>query len=361
MDFPPWDNSAMDGYAFRHADLAPSGGRLPVSQRIAAGQEGAPLQAGTAARIFTGAPIPDGCDSVAIQEACDRDGSEVTIPLQSKPGAHIRRAAEDISAGAELIKAGTKLGAQHLGMAASFGLTHLTVRRRLRVAILASGDELVAPGRPLAKGQIYNSNRFMLSAFLRGLGCEVVDLGDVSDRLGETVRALLQAARNADLVISSGGVSVGEEDHIKNAVANIGSLELWRIAVRPGKPLAFGHVRQTPFLGTPGNPVSMFVTLCLFARPLIMRLQGVGGELRPLGFKAPAGFDWVKPDSRTEYQRARLAFDEYDDPQILSYPSRSSAALSSVTWANGLVEIPPNHKIHCGDLIDFIPFSSLLH
>lgn len=361
IDVPGWDNSAMDGYAIRHADLIAHDGWLRVGQRIPAGSTGVDLEPGTAARIFTGAPAPNGADTVVVQEICERDGDRVRIPLDCKAGANIRRAGEDIRAGAEAIAAGTRLAPQHLGLAASVGVAHLHVYRRLRVAVLASGDELAMPGEPLGPGQIYNSNRFLLIGLLQGLGCEVVDLGIVADTLDATTDALTRGARGSDLILASGGVSVGEEDHLKPAVETIGTLDLWNIAIRPGKPVAFGWVHGTPVLGAPGNPVSLFVTFCLFARPVVRRLQGLSGDLAPRVLKIRAGFDWPKPDKRTEFHRARLQTGDDGELELAVFPTRSSAVLSSVAWADGLIEIAPGRAIRRGELVDFMPFADLLH
>ncbi|MCG6897470.1 MAG: molybdopterin molybdotransferase MoeA [Thiocapsa sp.] len=360
IEVPAWDNSAMDGYAVRHADLSSRGGRLRVAQRIPAGATGSFLEPGTAARIFTGAPVPAGGDTVVIQEVCEASHEWVRIPLDCKPGTNIRRAGEDIRAGAEVIGRGTRLAPQHLGLAASVGVARLCAFRRLRVAVFSSGDELVMPGEPLGPGQIYNSNRFMLLGLIQRLGCEVIDLGIVEDTLDATEQVLSRGAREADLVIGSGGVSVGEEDHVRAALERVGTLELWDIAIRPGKPLAFGRIGATPFIGTPGNPVSLFVTFCLFGIPAILRRQGVGGDLRPVTVKARAGFDWPRPDRRRELHRARIQTAPDGVPEILVFPSRSSAVLSSVVWANGLVEIRERQVIQRGDLVDFIPFEGLL-
>ena len=361
IDVPGWDNSAMDGYAIRHADLAAEDGWLRVGQRIPTGSTGVDLEPGTAARIFTGAPTPGGADTVVVQEICERDGDRVRIPLDCKAGANIRRAGEDIRAGAEVIAAGTRLAPQHLGLAASVGVARLPVYRRLRVAILASGDELAMPGEPLGPSQIYNSNRFLLIGLLQGLGCEVVDLGIVADTLDATTDALTRGAREADLILASGGVSVGEEDHLKPAVEKIGTLDLWNIAIRPGKPVAFGWVQGTPVLGAPGNPVSLFVTVCLFARPVVLRRQGATGDLAPRVLKIRAGFDWPKPDKRTEFHRARLQTGDDGELELAVFPTRSSAVLSSVAWADGLIEIPPGRATRRGELVDFMPFADLLH
>lgn len=361
INVPAWDNSAMDGYAVRSADLVASGGCLPVSQRIPSGAAGPPLEPGTAARIFTGAPVPAGADTVVIQESCTTDGNWVQVPPDIEVGANIRRTGEDIAAGSQILSAGIRLRAQHLGLVASGGVAELTVHRRLRVAVFSSGDELVMPGTPLGPGQIYNSNRFTLIGLLEELGCEVRDLGIVRDTLDATMAALANAAKHADLILASGGVSVGEEDHVKPAVERLGSLDLWQIAMRPGKPLAFGHigVGRTPFIGSPGNPVSLFVTFCLFARPFIRRMQGIAGSVRPTAVTAEVGFTWPQPAKRREFQRARLELGGDGRPRVSLYPNRSSAVLSSVVWANGLAVVPKGRVLQAGDPIEFIPFSEL--
>ena len=359
VDLPYWDNSAMDGYAVNTSDLTANRGRLQVTQRIPAGGYGQPLAPGTAARIFTGAPTPKGADAVVVQEVCQRDGDWVILPLQIKPGANIRRQGEDVRAGDVVINAGTRLNPAHLGLAASVGSERLLVRRRLKVAIFASGDELIMPGEALKPGQIYNSNRFFYHALLDALGCEVIDLGIVADRLQATADALHRAAARADLILASGGVSVGEEDHVRPAMQREGSLELWRIAMRPGKPLAFGHIDAKPFIGSPGNPVSMFVTFCLFVRPFILRMQGVDSDLLPLILPARAAFDWPARAKRREYQRARLTTHADGTCMVQIFPSPSSAAITSLTWANGIVVIPEGRTIAIGDPVDFIPFSEL--
>ncbi|NEX21474.1 molybdopterin molybdotransferase MoeA [Thiorhodococcus mannitoliphagus] len=361
IQVPGWDNSAMDGYAIRHADLAACKGRLRVSQRIPAGSTGQPLEPGTAARIFTGAPVPQGTDTVVIQEICEPSADQVIIPLDCKAGANIRRAGEDIQAGAEVMAAGVKLTPQHLGLAASVGVERLRVYQRLKVAIFSSGDELVMPGQPLGAGQIYNSNRFSLLGLLQGWGCEVIDLGIVTDSLEATIEALRRGAEQADLIIASGGVSVGEEDHIKPAVEQLGTLDLCQVAIRPGKPVAFGWVQGTPFFGSPGNPVSLFVTLCLFARPLVRRMQGIADDPGPHELRLPAGFDWPRPDKRMEFHRARLEPRDDGTLEVAVYPSRSSAVLSSVAWADGFVQLQPGEVIKRGDRVAFIPFAELLH
>lgn len=358
---PPWDNSAMDGYAVRAADLTGDNTTLPISQRIPAGASPEPLQPGTAARIFTGAPVPADADTVIIQEVCEQEGDQVTITQGASAGANIRRAGEDTKEGQEVLQVGTRLGPQHLGVAASVGVADLAVTRRIKVALFSSGDELINPGQPLGPGQIYNSNEYTLKGLLQALGCEVMTLGIVEDTFDATCKALIEAAGQADLVMTSGGVSVGEEDHLKPAVEKLGSLDMWKIAIRPGKPLAFGHIDGTPFIGTPGNPVSLFVTFCLFARPFILKMQGVEGEaLTPTAIEARAGFNWDKPDKRREFARARLERNANGVAEISLFTSRSSGVLNSLAWANGLAILPENQVLSEGDSVQFLPFNELL-
>ncbi len=358
VDVPPWDNSAMDGYAVNTQELS-EGESLRVSQRIAAGTAGSALQPASAARIFTGAPVPAGADAVVIQEVCEADGDRVRVRELPKPGANIRRAGEDIRQGEEVLSRGTRLTPQHLGLAASVGIAELTLYRRLRVAIFSSGDELVMPGGELGPGQIYNSNTFTLGGLVERMGCEVIQLGMVEDSLQATCDALRRGAEEADLILASGGVSVGEEDHVKPAVEQLGSLDLWKIAVRPGKPVAFGHVAGTPFLGAPGNPVSLFVTFTLFARPFLLRMQGVERDYLPTPYRAMAAFDKGSSDRRREYARGRLEIDAQGQAVVRLYPNNSSGVLSSVAWANGFAVLPPMTAIAPGDMIDFLPFSEL--
>ena len=357
IDVPAWDNSAMDGYAVRFEDIA-SLDQLPVVQRIPAGTHGHPLEPGTAARIFTGAPVPATADTVVMQEMIDREEDMIRINGNVNEGSNIRRAGEDIRKGDETIASGTRLQAQHVGLAASTGIEKLIVKRKLRVAIFTTGDELTMPGYALQEGKIYNSNRYLFRGLLEKLGCEVIDLGNVIDDYEATCEALNVAASKADLILSSGGVSVGEEDYVKKALEELGSLDLWKIAVRPGKPLAFGKVSDVPFIGVPGNPVSLFVTFSIFVRPFILRSMGVF-DITPVEYQVPAGFDWQRPDKRAEYMRARLETNDEGQTVVNVYRSRSSGVLSSVTWADGMVVINPDQYLAKGDSVRYIPFSSL--
>ncbi|HXF46501.1 MAG TPA: gephyrin-like molybdotransferase Glp [Burkholderiaceae bacterium] len=351
---PPLANSQMDGYAVRCADVTAAGVRLRVSQRIAAGRVGRPLEPGTAARIFTGAPIPEGADAVVMQEATSVDGDWVTLHEAPRPGQWIRRAGLDIEAGSTVLEAGVRLRAPHVGLAASIGLAALPVKPRLRVAVFFTGDELVMPGEPLPPGRIYNSNRFMLRAALQELGCEVSDLGIVPDSLAATRAAFARAAEAADLIVTSGGVSVGEEDHVKAAVQAEGTLELWQIAMKPGKPLAFGWVRGVPFIGLPGNPVSSFVTLLLFARPFILKRQGVA-DVTPRALPLRADFELTKADKRREFLRVRVNA----QGGLELFPNQNSAVLTSCAWADGLVDNPAGQPIARGATVSYLPFSEL--
>ena len=360
VNVPPWDNSAMDGYAVNTADLNGPGSHLRVAQRIPAGATGTQLEPGTAARIFTGAPVPPGANAVVIQEVCEAEGDRVTINDEVKDGANIRLAGEDSQQGQEILKPGVRLGPQHLGLAASVGVAQLPVYRKLQVALFSSGDELVMPGKRLGPGQIYNSNQFTLTGLLEKLGCEVSNLGIVEDTFDATCDALAKGAEQADLVLASGGVSVGEEDHVKPAVEKLGSLDLWKIAIRPGKPLAFGHIDDTPFIGTPGNPVSLFVTFCVFARPFILKSQGMTEGLMPTPITATADFDWPKPDKRREFARAQLNLDANGEAQVSLFTSRSSGVVSSLAWANGLAVIAEKQVIAKGERVQFLPFNELL-
>ena len=360
IDVPPMDNTQMDGYAVRAADCASGAARLHVAQRIPAGVVGLPLAPGTAARIFTGALIPEGADAVVMQEQCTTDGDDVVIAHRPASGEWIRRRGEDIQAGSVILAAGTRLRAQELGLAASVGLAELPVIRTINVAVFFTGDELAMPGEALTPGAIYNSNKFLLRGLLENLGCTITDYGIVPDTLEATRATLRAAACEHDLIITSGGVSVGEEDHIKPAVEAEGRLNMWQIAVKPGKPLAFGEIDRTDgkayFLGLPGNPVSSFVTFLLFVRPFILRLQGVE-NVTPLSTMMRANFSWTKPDRRNEFLRARIGA----DGALVLFPNQGSGVLSSTVWGDGLIDNPAGHAIVPGDLVRFISFSELLN
>ena len=357
---PPLDNSAMDGYAVRLADITAAGICLPVSQRIPAGTVGTTLQSGTAARIFTGAPVPAGADAVIMQERCEHGEGGVVINHVPRDGENIRRAGEDIAVGAEILKAGIKLRPQEIALAASAGLPELPVYRRVRVGVFFTGDELVQPGEPLPPGAIYNSNRYALRALLEGMGCEVRDLGAVADTLEATRDALRRAAADNDLVLTSGGVSVGDEDHVKPAVEAEGSLNMWKIAIKPGKPLAFGAIRKPDgkawFIGLPGNPVAAFVTFLIMVRPFILRLQGAS-VVTPRVLRLPSASVWTKADgARLEFLRAWLT----DEGAVELYRNQGSAVVTSLCSSDGLVLNPPGNTIAVGDTLRFISFAELL-
>jgi molybdopterin molybdotransferase len=389
LDVPPADNTSMDGYAVRAADVAAVGTVLPVSQRIPAGVVGVPLAPGTAARIFTGAQVPPGADAVVMQEQCealaqgavsgaawgatsgaeDRPGAglgSVRFLAVPQAGQWVRRRGEDVRAGATVLARGVRLTPQALGLAASVGAGTVQVLRRPRVAVFSTGDELVMPGEPLKPGAIYNSNRFTLRGLLQAAGCDVSDFGIVPDRLDATRDALRRAAAGNDLIVTSGGVSVGEEDHLRPAVLAEGRLENWQIAMKPGKPLAFGAVRRTApvggaaggealFVGLPGNPVSSFVTFVLCVSTVLRAMQGLPTALpRPLPLRA--AFDWPRPDKRREFLRARL--NAAGDLEL--FDNQSSGVLTSAVWADGLVDNPPGQAIARGDAVRYLPLSELV-
>ncbi|MEK1909423.1 MAG: gephyrin-like molybdotransferase Glp [Pseudomonas chlororaphis] len=352
LDLPPWPNSAMDGYALRAVDW--SGEALVVSQRIFAGQAPEPLAPGTCARIFTGAPVPAGADCVEMQENAEvqADGRvSFTEPLSA--GQNIRPQGQETTVGECVLVAGTQLGPIELGLAASLGCAELEVVRRVRVAVLSTGDELVEPGQALGPGQIYNSNRVLLCSWLQRLGCEVVDGGILPDDLPTTRHRLAELA-DVDLILSTGGVSVGEADFLGIALREEGELALWKLAIKPGKPLTFGHFRGVPVIGLPGNPASTLVTFALLARPYILRRQGVKA-LQPLQFQVPAGFAWPKPGNRREYLRGRL-----EQGRAIIYRNQSSGVLRSAAWAEGLVEVLEERTLVEGDWVNFIPLSEVL-
>jgi molybdopterin molybdotransferase len=351
MNVPPMDNSAMDGYAVRVADFDKP---LKIAQRIMAGSVGQPLQPGTAARIFTGAPIPPGADAVVMQEHCSVAGAEVTLQKKPKPGEWIRRIGSDIRSGAEILPAGKRLLPQDTGLAASVGIGQLPVFRKIRLGLFFTGDELVMPGEPLAPGRIYNSNRFTLRGLADTYGCQLKDYGIVPDSLEATREVLRRAAAECDVLVTSGGVSVGEADYVKPAVEAEGRLLMWRIAMKPGRPLAFGTIGKCAFIGLPGNPVSSFVTFLVFVRPFLRKMQGMSG-LAPRSIAARADFDWPEPDSRREFLRVKWNAQGGLD----LYPTQDSAVLTSTAWADGLVDNPAGQAIRKGDPVRFLPYSEL--
>ena len=354
VDVPPLDNAQMDGYAVRCADLVRVPATLPVRLRVAAGQAPGILPPGAAARIFTGAPIPAGCDAVVMQEAALAVGDAVTIGEAPRAGQWIRRRGSDIACGVVALKQGQGLRAQQLGIAASVGAAHLTVVRRPRVALFCTGDELATPGETPVPGRIYNSNRYVLSGLLQALGCEVHDLGIVPDRLAATRAALERAAAGADAIVSSGGVSVGEEDHVKAALAAMGELHLWQLAMKPGKPLAFGRVGTVPFLGLPGNPVASFVTFVMLVRPFLLRAMGVE-QVHPRAAYVRADFERAPDPVRREFLRVRIN----DAGGLDAYASQNSALLSSVSWADGLADLPAGTAVMKGQPVRYLPLSEL--
>ncbi len=367
LDVPPEDNTSMDGYALHADDVLQAGTVLPVSQRIPAGVPGLPLARGTAARIFTGGQVPAGADAVVMQEQCEalpapesQGLGQVRVNTVPEHGQWIRRRGEDVRFGAAVLHKGARLTPQALGLAASVGAAMLPVVRRPRVALFSTGDELMMPGEPLRPGAIYNSNRFTLRGLLQAAGCEVRDLGIVPDRLDATRAALREAAAHNDLIVTCGGVSVGEEDHLKPAAQAEGTLEHWQIAIKPGKPLAFGQVRRADgsaalLLGLPGNPVSAFVTYLLCVTTVLRALQGAATALPP-GLPLRAAFDWPRPDRRREFLRVRLNA----DGALELFANQSSGVLTSAVWADGLLDNPPGQAIARGDMVRYLPLADLI-
>lgn len=352
LDLPPWPNSAMDGYALNLADW--NGQPMPVSQKVFAGQSPEPLKPGTCARIFTGAPVPAGADCVEMQENAEVQADAMVRFLEPmKAGQNIRPQGQETTVGELILPAGTRLGPIEQGLAASLGCARLKVVRKVRVAVISTGDELVEPGQALGPGQIYNSNRVLLCSWLQRLGCEVVDAGILPDDLA-TTRARLGELQDVDLILSTGGVSVGEADFLGIALREEGELALWKLAIKPGKPLTFGHFRGVPVIGLPGNPASTLVTFALLTRPYLLRRQGVR-DVEPLKFTVPAGFVWPVAGNRREYLRGRL-----EQGRATVYRNQSSGVLRSAAWADGLVEVLEGRTLSEGDEVAFIPLSDLL-
>ena len=357
IDVPGCAMSSMDGYAINTADLASTGTTtLPLSQRIPAGTAAAALAPGSAARIFTGAPVPAGADAVIMQERVVALEDAISFELRPDSGSNIRPAGNDIRSGTRILTRGCRLRAQDIGLAASVGLQFLPVFEPVRVGMFFTGDELVEPGETLAAHKIYDSNRYTLHGLLTSMGCEIVDLGLVGDTLEDTKAAMREAATRADLVVTSGGVSVGEEDHVRLAIEQLGELRMWRIGIKPGKPLAYGQIDGTAFMGLPGNPVSVFATFCLFVCPVIQIMQGRGWH-RPLPMPLIADFDWPKPDSRREFLRARLTSGEGGQTRVQVYPNQDSGVLTSTVWADGFVEIAENQTVAAGQVVNYLPFA----
>ncbi|WP_460147557.1 molybdopterin molybdotransferase MoeA [Pseudomonas sp. H2_H03] len=353
LDLPPWPNSAMDGYALRLADW--TGEPLVVSQRIFAGTAPEPLAPGTCARIFTGAPVPAGADCVEMQEnAVLHADARVSFTEPLHLHQNIRPQGQETTVGECVLSAGTRLGPIELGLAASLGRDSLAVVRCVRVAVLSTGDELIEPGLPLSPGQIYNSNRRVLCSWLARMGCEVLDAGILPDDLEQT-RTRLASLGSVDLILSTGGVSVGEADFLGVALREEGELALWKLAIKPGKPLTVGHFRGVPVIDLPGNPASTLVTFALLARPYILRRQGVA-DVEPLRLEVPVGFEWPKPGNRREYLRGRI-----EQGQAIIYRNQSSGVLRSAAWAEGFVEVVEGTTLKVGDRVNFIPLSEVLN
>ena len=354
MNVPPLDNSAMDGYALRLADLKGAEPRLRVAQKIFAGAVGGPLVAGTAARIFTGAPIPPGADAVVMQEHCAVEGDVIVVKEIPQRGEWIRLVGSDIRTGDVILPAGIRLRPQDTGLAASIGIAWLPVYRRVRLGLFFTGDELVMPGDPLPPGRIYNSNRFTLNGLAQAFDCEVRDYGIVPDSLDATREVLRRAAAECDVIVTSGGVSVGDADFVKPAVEAEGELLMWKISMKPGRPLAFGRVARASFIGLPGNPVSSFVTFLIFERPFLLRTQGIA-RVEPHAIQARADFDWPEPDARREFLRVKWN----SRGGLDLYHTQDSAVLTSTAWADGLVDNPAERAIRAGEMVKFMPYSEL--
>ncbi|MBV4474861.1 molybdopterin molybdotransferase MoeA [Pseudomonas botevensis] len=359
VNLPAWDNSAMDGYALSAADLSPDGGYLPIGGRIAAGDQPGPLLfAGQAVQIFTGAPLPEGADTVVPQERCRVEGEGVWLPPVNL-GEHVRKEGEEVRRGDLLFKAGKRLRAQELGLLAGAGVARVEVYRPLRVCLLSSGNELREPGDPLAPGQIYNSNRYCIAALLRGWGVEVHDYGVMADELAASRHALSLASSECDLLLSSGGVSVGEEDHLKQAIEELGSVDFWRLAIQPGKPLAFGEVLGKPWIGMPGNPSAALITALVVVRPFLLRAQGMTDVL-PKPLAVPAGFDWLQRNKRRQYLRAKLTAAVDGRLSVELHPQQSSAMLTAACWADGLAVVEREQQVHRHDNVMFLSFADLM-
>mgnify|MGYP000904140315 CR=1 FL=1 len=359
INVPGYDNSAMDGFAV-NTDFVPSPETtLAISQIIPAGKVGFTLEAGTAARIFTGAPIPDGANAIILQEDTEHDEHQVKILQVPKAGQNIRLCGHDIKQGDAILVKGHKLLPQDIGLLASLGQRKVKVYRPLSVSILNTGDELITPGQRLNPGQIYESNSFTLDALLKNLGMQTRKIGIVKDDLPATQKALLKAAEESDCIISSGGVSVGDADFVKTAVENLGELSLWKLAIKPGKPFSFGHLGEIPFFGLPGNPVAVFVTFLMLVKPYLLKMQG-GQNIHPEKYQLPAGFEVPEAGSRQEYIRVRININQHNQQELIPFSNQGSSVMTSTSWANGLAIIPVNATVKKGDLLEFLPYTGLL-
>ncbi|MBT4494710.1 MAG: molybdopterin molybdotransferase MoeA [Gammaproteobacteria bacterium] len=352
LDVPPADNSAMDGYAFRFEDTT-EGEWIDISDRIPAGYVGSRLAEGTVARIFTGAPVPEGADTVVMQENTEAEGNRVRILKLPNPGANVRGRGQDIETGSIVMRRGDRLSSEALSLISSVGLASVEVFSPLKIAVLSTGDELIEPGEKAGPGQIYNSNRYVLAGLVRDLGMEVVDLGIIPDTPEETDVALKRAAEEADVILSSGGVSVGEEDHVKDAVERLGRIDIWKLAIKPGKPLAYGEVSGVPFFGLPGNPVSAFVTYFVVAKPFLRAMQGYSNVASQY-FDVASAFEFTS-GSRREYLRVRIVQDENGDLSLEKFQNQGSGIMTSVVWADALAEVEVDHHIMPGDLVRAYP------
>jgi len=361
INVPGFDNSAMDGYTISlgKQHLNKAGLSFPIVDRIPAGTTGNELQESSAARIFTGAPIPKGANTVIMQEECElsEDGSQITINRAIELGENIRPTGNDIVEGGVILNTGKQLQPQDISLTASVGVGELRVFSKIKVGVFFTGDELLEPGKPLTAGKIYNSNRYALVALLKQVGCEVINLGNIEDKLQSTISALDSLAGQCDLIMTTGGVSVGEEDHVKAAVESLGELNLWKIRMKPGKPLAFGRVGKTAFIGLPGNPVSSFVTFAIFALPFIKIMQG-NNKYQSQAIKVQANFDCKRARPRREYARARLDYST-GRAQANLFAKQGSDVMSSIVWADGIIEIPEECTFEAGELLNYYPLSEL--
>ena len=361
INVPGFDNSAMDGYTIALDDSQVSQTNLSfdIVDRITAGSTGNDLKKGCAARIFTGAPIPKGANTVVMQEECElsEDGSQISVERAINLNENIRPTGNDILESDVILSSGKQIQPQDISLAASVGVGEIVVFKKIKVGVFFTGDELVEPGNPLSPGKIYNSNRYALVALLNQVGCDVINLGNIEDKLDATCDALEALESQCDLIMTTGGVSVGEEDHVKPAVEKLGELNLWKIRMKPGKPLAYGKVKQTPFIGLPGNPVSSFVTFCIFSLPFIKKMQGNTNYDSKI-LKVKANFDCKRAKPRREYARVRIDYSS-ETPLANLYPKQGSDVMSSVVWADGLIEIPENTTFEAGTILNYYPLSEL--